>query len=264
MTSAARNKSNKENARKSTGPRTVEGKAKSASNALNHGMLSKDLLLPGEDVADWSVLLDRLMSELAPVGTLEQLLVERIAVAVWRQRRLVRVETARIQVAQRPDTAQRMQVRRLVGEDNPVLVEQIVGGEGEAFRRRLYQELIRARNAGVRSLDMLAADYPLVWQRLQAHAKAEGGALQFIAKRYNDNLDAYLAAMQQSHENILAAYELVALDKAAFGLPAAPELMSRYQSALDNDLYKAMRALREAQRFRRESLEAVALSDPDD
>jgi hypothetical protein len=28
--------------------------------------------------------------------------------------------------------------------------------------------------------------------------------------------------------------------------------MARYQSALDNDLYKAMRALREQQRYRRE------------
>lgn len=260
MTSTAKRKSNQANAKKSTGPRSPEGKARSANNALNHGMLSKELLLPGEDAADWGRLLDRLMHELIPVGTLEQLLVERIAVAIWRQRRLVKVESARIQVAQQPNAAQRMRVRQLVGEGAPDLVAQILSGEGEAFRRELYEELIRARNAAVHALADLEAGYPRIWQRLQMQAKAEGGASQFIAKRYNGILDAYLAAMQQSQVNILAAYELVALDKAAFGLPAAPELIARYQSALDNDLYKAMRALREAQRFRRESLDAAAVA----
>lgn len=63
-----------------------------------------------------------------------------------------------------------------------------------------------------------------------------------------------LASMVRAHDGM-------SINRAANSLPAAPELMARYQSALDNDLYKAMRALREAQRFRRESLEAVAETD---
>jgi hypothetical protein len=38
----------------------------------------------------------------------------------------------------------------------------------------------------------------------------------------------------------------------------ALQLMSRYQSTLDNQLYKALRALREAQAWRLKTLEAVA------
>ena len=65
--------------------------------------------------------------------------------------------------------------------------------------------------------------------------------------------------MVQQQANILHAYQQARIDKEANSLPAAPELIARYQSALDNDLYKAMRALREAQKFRRESFEIIAM-----
>ncbi|MFI5381076.1 MAG: hypothetical protein ACHRHE_17400, partial [Tepidisphaerales bacterium] len=47
--SAARTAANRRNALKSTGPRTPEGKAKSALNALKHGLTAQSPLLPTED-----------------------------------------------------------------------------------------------------------------------------------------------------------------------------------------------------------------------
>ena len=41
------------NAKKSTGPNTPEGKARSSKNALKHGLLARDAVLPGEDPADF-------------------------------------------------------------------------------------------------------------------------------------------------------------------------------------------------------------------
>ena len=43
---------NRNNAKKSTGPRTEQGKAASSQNALKHGLLARDAVLPGEDPAE--------------------------------------------------------------------------------------------------------------------------------------------------------------------------------------------------------------------
>ena len=47
--SAAQISANQANAQKSTGPLSIEGKQKIASNALKHGLFSKNLLLTDED-----------------------------------------------------------------------------------------------------------------------------------------------------------------------------------------------------------------------
>ena len=92
MTSDKQTRANRRNALKSTGPTTPEGKATASQNALTHGLLSREVLLPGEDGAALVELSGRLGEELRPVGELEGLLVERVIAAAWRLRRLGRVE----------------------------------------------------------------------------------------------------------------------------------------------------------------------------
>ena len=87
VTPSRRTQANKQNAMQSTGPRTAAGKAASSSNAVQHGILSRHLILPGESRDEFDVLLQQLMTEQQPVGTLEQALVERMAVALRRQSR---------------------------------------------------------------------------------------------------------------------------------------------------------------------------------
>ena len=93
MTSEKKAEANRENARKSTGPRTPEGKEAARLNALRHGLRSKEVLLPGEDADALRELDEKLRAELDPHGELEDLLVDRIIAAHWRLRRLGRVET---------------------------------------------------------------------------------------------------------------------------------------------------------------------------
>jgi hypothetical protein len=59
---------------------------------VKHGLLSQDVLLPGEDEASLRELGERLRDELQPVGELERLLVDRNIAVQWRLRRLGRVE----------------------------------------------------------------------------------------------------------------------------------------------------------------------------
>jgi len=91
---------NKQNAKKSTGPQTEQGKAISRLNALKHGILSKELLLTGEVSRELEELSRCLRVELRPEGELELVLVDRIATCVWRLRRVLRVETSEIRRSQ--------------------------------------------------------------------------------------------------------------------------------------------------------------------
>ena len=52
---------------------------------------------------------------------------------------------------------------------------------------------------------------------------------------------------------------LAGLQADSLSVPEAKDALSRYQSALDNELYKALRALREAQSSRRRQLEFEAV-----
>ena len=81
------------NAKKSTGPRTEEGKARASMNALKHGLLARDAVLPGEDPADFDRQLSALEADIQPANSLEFELVRQIADAQWRMRRLTRLET---------------------------------------------------------------------------------------------------------------------------------------------------------------------------
>jgi hypothetical protein len=83
---------NRRNALKSTGPKTPKGKALVARNPIKHGLLSKEVLLRGEDETALVELGKRLRHQLAPVGELELLLVDRIIAAAWRLMRILRIE----------------------------------------------------------------------------------------------------------------------------------------------------------------------------
>jgi hypothetical protein len=94
MTSDKQIAANRKNALESTGPRTPEGKDAVRLNALRHGLLSRETLLPGEDEEALRGLGERLRDELQPIGELENLLVDRIIASYWRLRRLGRVEAS--------------------------------------------------------------------------------------------------------------------------------------------------------------------------
>ena len=92
--SNARAEASRRNGAKSRGPKTEEGRARSAQNALKHGMRAqKHLVLPDEDGAEFAALETALVAELAPVGALQTVLARRVAVAAWRLARADHIET---------------------------------------------------------------------------------------------------------------------------------------------------------------------------
>lgn len=96
--SVRKTEANRNNALKSTGPRTPKGKANSRLNAVKHGLFIqgfKDFPLYG-DAEDFLALHKRLWDELKPTGPREEAEVEYICVNWLRLRRLWRFENAEI------------------------------------------------------------------------------------------------------------------------------------------------------------------------
>jgi hypothetical protein len=76
--SNAQAEASRRNGAKSHGPKTLEGKARCARNAVKHGMRAqKYLVLPEEDAAEFAGLEAALIEELAPVGA-------RLSMRRWR------------------------------------------------------------------------------------------------------------------------------------------------------------------------------------
>ncbi len=98
MTTEKQITANRANSQKSTGARTAEGKETISQNALKHGLLSERLITSTENAQDYFALLAGLVDSLNPIGMLETVLVERIAVALWRQKRLVTAESATLEI----------------------------------------------------------------------------------------------------------------------------------------------------------------------
>ena len=69
MTSQAKIAANRRNAEKSTGPRTEEGKAIVAQNAVKHGLLARRAVIKDEDPAEFELYRQEMLEALAPADS---------------------------------------------------------------------------------------------------------------------------------------------------------------------------------------------------
>ena len=79
---------NRQNALKSTGPKTEEGKQAVRFNALRHGLRAGTILLPGENLQKYWELCDEIGSEWQPQGRTELFFAEQMVAAQWKLRRM--------------------------------------------------------------------------------------------------------------------------------------------------------------------------------
>lgn len=97
MTSKKQIAANQQNAKKSTGPTTPDGKNAAKMNAITHGILSTHLFIPTSadttDIEGFADFFELFFEEMQPVGIMESLLVDRLFATFWRLRRLHIAET---------------------------------------------------------------------------------------------------------------------------------------------------------------------------
>jgi hypothetical protein len=96
MATDAQIQANRANAKKSCGPKSDEGKAKSRLNALQHGLCAKTVnpILPHEDPAELEAKIQEWIDDYQPANAVERELVSRAARISWSLDRAERHETA--------------------------------------------------------------------------------------------------------------------------------------------------------------------------
>lgn len=228
---------NRANAQRSTGPRTPQGKAVARYNAITHGILAHavlpEALLPYEAQADFDRLLHNLVDEWAPATTLEQLLVEQIAVAYWRLARLYRAEagaSARSRDAAELDLAFKASMRAL---------DRSLGKSPVGLQRELEAEqaaLMGAMDNPVALRSWMAAQDP-------ALRTATDHAIRRAAQDRLAELETQLA--QRAHHDY-------AVELASRNVPELDTVLkyARYEAALQRQLKRALTNLERLQRRR--------------
>ena len=100
MSSDRKSEAARINGAKSHGPVTPEGqrprpegRARSSQNSIRHGLAAKSVVLPSESREQFQLLLDSHIDEFEPQSEVEMEMVEALAVARWRLRRVWTLET---------------------------------------------------------------------------------------------------------------------------------------------------------------------------
>ena len=93
MSTEKQTAANRLNAKKSTGPNTPAGKARSAWNALRTGIYAESLVLPGEKLEDLRALITEYYVFHTPLTPAARAAVDNLIRAEWLSRRLARIDT---------------------------------------------------------------------------------------------------------------------------------------------------------------------------
>ena len=92
MRTTAQRQSSRFNAIHSTVPRTPEGKARSAMNALKTGIQANSAVVFGESAEDYTFLTDEYYQHHHPITPQQRALVDTLITCEWHRRRMVHVE----------------------------------------------------------------------------------------------------------------------------------------------------------------------------
>jgi hypothetical protein len=277
MTSKAQVLANQQNAQKSTGPKSLDGKQKVGSNRITHGILSTKLLLAGESSQDYQSLLNDLQAQLRPVGVLELTLVEKVAVILWRQRRLVGAETAVIELEMTPQRVASevnagMDLTGFIGDKiEPEDLQPFTQEQSELLDqcRAMISEYDDSDSLTLRNLSKAA---PFIYEQLSQDAEAdnetvkehlaETGLEGYIQDLMNwCHVQVHKLETQEARQPTVLKLAAQAKDKLAIPWQRLG-VLTKYQTTLDNQLYKAIKALRDEQAWRLDNLDAIDETPP--
>lgn len=274
MATEAQIKANQENAKKSTGPATSEGKQRSSMNAMVHGIFSKITLLPGENQEQFKLLEDEIIKAYQPTDAMEYHLVQRIYLTCIRQIRLREAEAAKLEISMMPEVMCKSVTQLFEHNSDKKFTAEDISELTEAhymFAQALEKEI---RESGYQSLaltiemikekmpltsrhmkDIHEEEYKLSWEEFIQKPGMLRAAISMLAKR----VKIQLASTKNNH----IAYTLKHKLKIVHRIPQGDDmaLFTKYQVQLDTDLYRAMKALQEYRNNKSKLIEGEVIGE---
>ena len=274
MATEAQIKANQENAKKSTGPATSEGKQRSSMNAMVHGIFSKIPLLPGENQEQIKLLEDEIIKAYQPTDAMEYHLVQRIYLTCIRQIRLREAEAAKLEISMIPEVMCKSVTQLFEHNSDKKFTAEDISEHTEAhymFAQALEKEI---KESGYASLaltiemikekmpltsrhikDIHEEEYKLSWEEFIQKPGMLRAAISILAKR----VKIQLASTKNNH----IAYTLKHKLKIVHRIPQGDDmaLFTKYQIQLDTDLYRAMKALQEYRNNKSKLIEGEVIGE---
>jgi hypothetical protein len=247
--------------------KTLEGVAAASHNALKHGLFSTDLIIRRgvhkEEQADFDALLQRLAEDLKPAGYLQEVLVERIAVILWRLRRYIRWErflfenySLTVPGMGSPDDMSATELLQLMKHSGnlPVLYKK------RALHRLAQLALQDLTAAGLLSIpeELLSALDPqlaewndklamAIGQQATAEERAEWSPspapTDVPEETWRDQLNGRLNALESQLRSEISTQEIRDADVST-PLDEGIVIGGRYETTLERQLYRALAELR--------------------
>ena len=230
MVSKRQLEANRLNARRSSGPRTQEGKKRARMNALRHGLTAKNIVIGDEDPKEFEDLRAKLEHDLQPKTALEGELLERLAGLLWRLRRVPAIEAAIVKARQ--DEIYSRVSENLAADKRRRL-------ENEANRRckeSFNWDPIKIQTAG--GTGLYNAKLTEIWKKVIEEEESKGTLDIDLSDEEIDE------EYERSRENDL----VVLIQAAADG--GLIEKLSRYETILMNAVSRTLEQLRLLQRLR--------------
>jgi hypothetical protein len=251
--SAAKVAANRTNSLKSTGPRSASGKNNSRFNALKHGLLARQVVLRtgslAEDPAEFNRLLADLWGLYRPVGILEELSVQEIAICYWKKARALRAERGDLQVHGTMPATDHLEMANVqMWTDrlpDPVAQSHLRGtAAGRDYLRSVLQkareELQREGSLKHETVRTLEATFDSVTRKLSARVgalrAAEGVAMASGILQLLDEEERELERLQKSSDAVVAGAEAARLEAARIPSGEALHRLLRYEANNDRQL----------------------------
>jgi hypothetical protein len=271
--SKAQIRANRQNAKRSTGPTSIQGKIKVSQNAITHGIFATTPLLPNEDLIEFAALSQNISEVFPPIDAIAAGLVERIVLGIWRQRRLRTAEAAKLQVSMTPEIMAEEISDALKLPNHKRLSAKSISEDQESTYKHWTEVIEEFKKFNLKAapsnLGQLSIIAPL------SHAQLKQEALKSVLSydvfmKTPEKVIACLESTKKYAEDFVAnnainhtAYNIAEQMKFAKLIPAGANLdfLSKYQVQLDTDLYRAIDAYKKHCTWRAENFEMEVVEE---